>query len=122
MRPDIEKPAFEVATGPGEDRRIAERLRISRQYQFFERRPIPGMDHIDDRNGCLFRAASQTGFRGHTSRNAAVNCEDERARGSYEGRAKKSRSEPRNAIRTVGCLSRTILSAHSVLSCHCLAP
>ena len=88
MGADIEKPAFEIAIGSSEDRRVAEGLRISRQYQFFERRPILGMDHIDDRNGCLFGAADQTVFRRRTSGNAPVNCVGEHDSASYEGRNK----------------------------------
>src|ERR1700722_16867659 len=122
MSPDIEKPAFEIAIGSGENRRIAERLRISRQYQFFERRPILGMNHIDDWNGCLFGAASQTGSRRHTSRNAPTNCVSERTGACCEGRNKNQCSGQRDAIRILGCLSREILSAYSVHSCHCLTP
>src|SRR5712691_2597130 len=122
MSTNIEIPAFEVATGSGEDRCITERLRISRQYQFFERRTLLGMDHIDDRNGCLIRAASQTGFRRHTSGNAPVNSVGEHASASYERHDKNPASELRNAFRIVGCLLRTILSAYFVHSCHCLAP
>src|SRR5260370_33420004 len=102
MSTNIEIPAFEVATGSGEDWCITERLRISRQYQFFERRPLLGMDHIDGRNGCFFGAARQAGFRRHASRNAPVNCEGEHSSASYERRNKNPGGEPRNAMRVFG--------------------